>query len=192
MIRTAVTACLIALPMFAAAHAPVLDDGQFAKTKTAPFLIDDPEHSKAIYSELSGAPHFYRLDSDKPFNFYLGITAPKIEGCTLGETFSFEVLNAEFEKTDGRDGAGLDWTPWYEKFGKKWYWVGPQIGTDFKSDRVYPAGTYHIKVFNAANSGKYVLATGDVERFGAATLLTIRSTMKRINEKFWNPANCNS
>ena len=30
------------------------------KNESAPYLIDDAEHSKAIYSELDGDPDFYR------------------------------------------------------------------------------------------------------------------------------------
>ena len=180
------------LPFTATAHSPVLTDGDVAMTRAEPYLIDEPEHSKAIFSELSGTSHYYRIDSDKPFNFYVGITAPKIEGCKLGKTFSFDVLDASFKPVDQRDGSKAPWGEWYEKFGKQWYWVGPEIGQEFKATTQYPAGTWYVRVYNTSNSGKYVLAIGDEERFGLGTLLTIRGTVKEINQKFWNPANCAS
>lgn len=172
----------------AAAHVPVLDTDP--KTAEAPYLIDDAEHSKAIYAILDGDADYYRIEEDAPFDFYVGITAAKLEGCDLQRTFSFEVLNADMEVIDGRDGSDFDWWPWFEEFGKQWYWVGPEIGEDFGSTNVYPAGTYYVRVFNNDNQGKYVLAIGDDERFGLGTLLTIRGTVRRTSEIFWDEADC--
>jgi hypothetical protein len=183
---------IAALPHALWAHSPVLNDANAAMTKSAPFLIDEPEHSKAIYSELSGAPHYYRLDSDVAFNFYVGITASKLDDCDQSDTFSFDVLDANFKRIDGRDGAAFEWSEWYEKFGKKWYWTGPEMGAEFKANRQYDAGTWYVRVFNKSNSGKYVLAVGDEERFGLGALLKMRGTVKEINQIFWDPANCNS
>ena len=97
----------------AAAHTPVLDFSE--KAQDSPFIIEEPEHSKAIFSELEGAPHFYKISSEEPFDFYVGITAPKIKGCPLVRTFSFEILDAQGMRLDGRDGGSFDWWPWYEK-----------------------------------------------------------------------------
>ena len=100
------------------------------------------------------------------------------------------MLNANFEVIDGRSGTDFEWWEWSEPFGKKWYWVGPEIGADFKSTTVYPAGTYYVRVFNASNTGKYVLAIGDDERFGIGTLLTIRGTMRDTAAMFWDDTDC--
>ena len=64
------------------------------------------------------------------------------------------------------DGESFKWWPWYEKYGKKWYWVGPEFGVKFKSNNTFAAGDYFIKVSNTNNKGNYVLATGDIEKFG--------------------------
>ena len=125
-----------------------------------------------------------------PFDFFVGLTAPKLESCDLQATFSLEVLNAQMEVIDSRDGADFDWWPWFEKFGRQWYWVGPEIGEDFSSTTVYPAGTYYIRVFNEENQGKYVLAIGDVERFGIRTLFTLPGTIRKIDADFWNERDC--
>lgn len=178
--------CLLALP--AQAHSPVLDLSP--KTAEAPLVLDEPEHSKAIFSELTGAPQYFQLTSDQPFDFYVGVTAPKLEGCGLGRTFSFDVLDAAGQKIDGRDGDSMTWTPWYEEYGKSWYWVGPEIGKAFAHDRQYPAGTYVIRVYNPGNQGQYVLAVGDQERFGIGTLLTIGKTMKEVKATFWDEGRC--
>lgn len=169
----------------ALAHSPVID--MAAKPPNAPFLIDEPEHSKAIFAVLQGAPDHYLIRSERDFRFYVGITAPKVEGCPLAQSFSFEVLDAMGKRLDGREGgAPGTWESWYEEWGKTWYWVGPEIGAEFRSDREYPAGDYVVKVYNDANSGEYVLAVGDVERFGLGTLLTIGGTMDKIRARFWD------
>ena len=170
------------------AHTPVLDMN--AKNESAPYLIDDAEHSKAIYSELDGDPDFYKLDEEQPFDFYVGITTAKMEGCTLKSKFSFDVYDSSMRLLDKRDGSKFEWSAWFEKWGKKWYWVGPQIGADFKSTSQYPAGTYYLKIYNDDNKGKYVLAVGDDERFGIGSMLKLLGIMKETSEIFWNSEGC--
>ena len=87
------TAAAIAMP--ATSHQPVLAIGE-PHTQEQPFEIEEPEISKAIYSKLDGSPHFYRVMSDKSFNFYVGLTKPKLEDCPLGKTFSFDLLDENF------------------------------------------------------------------------------------------------
>ena len=186
MLRLIALTLLLATP--AAAHSPLLDLSP--KTRDAPLVIDAPEHSKAIFSELTGASQFYQIISDEEFDFYVGITAPKLESCGLKQTFSFRVLDEGFKEIDARDGAAMEWTEWYEEYGKNWYWVGPEIGKAFAHDRQYPAGVYYVEVFNKANTGEYVLAVGDQERFGLGTLLTIRGTMREVQAKFWDEKGC--
>lgn len=173
----------------AAAHSPVLDPS--ARTEDSPFLIEEPEHSKAIFSELDGTPHFYEINSNKPFDFYVGITAPKIEDCSLDRTFSFDILDAQGKRIDGRDGQSFEWWPWYEEWGETWYWIGPEIGKEFKATERYPAGTYFIKVFNPENRGQYVLAVGDEERFGLSFFLSVWRDMNTIRRQFWDEQSCN-
>lgn len=180
-------ALLLALALAAspaAAHSPVISTD--AKTAEAPWVIDEPEHSKAIFAMLDGDPDYYRITSDRPFRFYAGITAAKVEGCPLRQSFSFDVYDAAGKRVDGRKGGDpASWTPWYEEWGKTWYWVGPEIGKDFKATAEWPAGSYTIKVWNKGNTGRYVLAVGDEERFGLGTLVTIGRTMKEVKAGWW-------
>jgi hypothetical protein len=74
--------------------------------------------------------------------------------------------------------------------GEKWYWFGPEIGKDFKADRTYSAVIYYIRVFNKANQGKYVLAVGDVERFGLGEIFAMRKKVKQINALYWDQGDC--
>ncbi len=177
---------LLATP--ALAHAPVLS--LEPKTQDAPYVIDEAEHSKAIYAILDGQPDWYRIEETTPFDFYVGLTAPKLESCDLQKTFSFDVYDAQFNRIDGRDGTTFEWWPWFEEFGKEWYWVGPEIGATFASTTVYPAGTYYIRVHNQTDSGKYVLAVGDQERFGLGTILTMFGTVRETERLFWDEADC--
>lgn len=186
-------ACLFAsLTAEALAHAPVVNDSGLEYSEEAPFEIEDPEHSKAIFSELLGSAQYFRIVSDRSFRFYVGITQAKLNSCDMQRSFSFEVLDINRQRIDGRDGTDFEWWPWYEEFGKTWYWVGPEIGKDFKGDQVYEAGTYWIKVFNSDNRGKYVLSVGDIERFGVGTILgmVLNRTMKKIRTGWWDESQC--
>ncbi|MDP7149512.1 MAG: hypothetical protein QGI08_09320 [Paracoccaceae bacterium] len=191
--RTILSLAFAVLASAASAHAPVINDGLSNTTADSPYEISKPEHSKAIYSELTGAPQYYRISSDVPFRFYAGLTAPKLEGCALQQTFDLDVLDSTMARIDRRAGDDVDWWEWYEEFGKTWYWVGPEIGADFKGDRTYPAGTYYLKVSNKTNSGKYVLAVGDEEQFGIGTIagMLMNGTMKKIRTGWWDENSCN-
>ena len=156
----------------------------------APYEVEEPEISKAIYSTLNGAPHYYRIQSDIDFDFYAGILAAKIGECALEQKFSFEVLDSEFHRIDLADGENFEWTPWYEEYGKQWYWNGPEIGKNFLSDRVYKAGTYYIKVFNNTNTGQYIMAIGDIEKFSFTDIVGLLFSMGDIEDEFWNPGLC--
>jgi len=182
---------LLLLLTHAYAHKPVLNKNS-TYPPDAPYEIEDPEISKAIYSTLSGNPHYYRIQSDVNFDFYAGILAAKIGECALESKFSFEVLDSEFHRIDLADGKNFEWTPWYEEYGKQWYWNGPEIGKNFLSDRVYKAGTYYIKVFNDTNTGQYIMAVGDIEKFLFTDIVGLLFSMGDIENEFWDPSLCAS
>ena len=171
------------------AHQPILNsDGEMSPNK--PYIIENPEISKAIYSTLEGTDHYYMISSDKPFNFYAGLTVPKIDNCDDFLRFSFAVLDNDFHIIQEFDGQKFQWWEWYEPYGKKWYWVGPEYGKDFKSSNLFDAGTYYIKVYNKDNIGKYVLAIGDIEKFTPVVIAKTLVALPKINKKFWDKSNC--
>ena len=182
---------LLLLFTHAYAHKPVLNKNS-TYPPDAPYEIENPEISKAIYSTLSGNPHYYRIQSDVNFDFYAGILAAKIGECALESKFSFEVLDSEFHRIDLADGENFEWIPWYEEYGKQWYWNGPEIGKNFLSDRVYKAGTYYIKVFNDTNTGQYIMAVGDIEKFSFTDIVGLLFSMGDIENEFWDPSLCAS
>ena len=155
-----------------------------------PFIIEQPEISKAIFSELKGGAHYYKIESDSSFKFYAGITVPKINDCPLLNRFSFEVLDEKFNIIESKDGENFNWWAWYEKHGENWYWIGPEIGENFKSNRIYKSGTYYIRVYNKSKTGKYVLAVGDIESFPFTVILRMIFTMPKINSYYWDNVNC--
>ena len=171
------------------AHKPVLNESS-TYPADAPYEIEEPEISKAIYSTLTGDPHYYRIQSDIHFDFYAGILAAKIGECKLESKFSFEVLDSDFHSIDLADGENFEWTPWYEEYGKQWYWNGPEIGKNFLSDRVYEAGTYYIKVFNNSNTGQYIVAVGDIEKFSFTDIVGLIFSMGDIEDEYWDPSLC--
>ena len=166
---------LIAINVYA--HQPVLNEKN-PVSFDSPYLIEKPEVSKAIYSTLQGKPHIFKISSNKDFKFYAGITVPKIKGCNQNVIKDL-------------DGESFKWWPWYEKYGKKWYWVGPEFGVKFKSNNTFATGDYFIKVSNENNKGNYVLATGDIEKFGPFVIAKLPFILPKINKKFWDKKNCN-
>ena len=172
-------------------HKPILNDNS-TYPADAPYEIEKPEISKAIYSTLTGDPHYYRIQSEVDFDFYAGILAAKIDNCPLNSKFSFEVLDSEFHKIYLADGEDFEWTPWYEEFGKQWYWNGPEIGQNFASNEVFKAGTYYIKVFNNSNTGQYILAVGDIEKFSFTDIIGLIFSLGDIEDKFWDASKCSS
>lgn len=173
----------------AIAHQPVLAPvGQ--SSAEAPIEVKEPEVSKAFFGQLTGTPAWYRIKSDTPFRFYAGITVPKIEGCPLRTRFSVDLLDAGRNVLASADGEAFEWWPWFEEFGKKWYWVGPELGKDFRSTTGLPAGTYFVRVSNAANQGRYVLAIGDEESFPVDVVIRTLIILPGINRDFWDNVTC--
>ena len=183
-----ITLLLIIVIKSSEAHQPVLNSEK--SNSEEPYIIEEPEISKAIFAELKGEPHYYRIDSNTKFKFYAGITTPKIDNCPLTKKFSFDVLDSDFELIKKKDGETFNWWAWYEKHGEKWYWIGPEIGEKFKSNRDYNKGTYYIRVFNHNNTGQYVLAVGDIESFPISVIIKMLFTLPSINSAFWDDVTC--
>mgnify|MGYP001259686772 CR=1 FL=1 len=183
---------LVTFPIFnISAHQPALNNENTSSPSNA-YLIEKPEVSKAIYGTLKGDEHYYTIKSDINFNFYVGITTPKIDGCDTFNKFSVSVTKVSKGVEENLlvlDGENYEWWEWYEPYGKKFYWIGPEYGAEFKSTNIYKAGDYLIKVFNNNNQGKYVLATGDIEKFGPLVIAKLPLIMPKVN-KFWELENC--
>lgn len=168
-----------------------------------PYVIEEPEISLALYGELTGEPHYYKIDSKEEFDFYVGILTPLLkseEDTKDSQEGSLDPKNKVYFKILDEDKNEITfegyqtgilkdhkWVPWYEEYGKQWYWTGPQIGKEFKHDdkfKDYNEGEYYIKVFNEENKGKYSLAVGDQEKFSIWDIFKLPSILPKIN-KLW-------
>ena len=58
------------------AHKPKLIN--YDPSTNNPHKIIYPEISKAYYGKLKGEPHYYKIESEREFSFYAGISTPKI------------------------------------------------------------------------------------------------------------------
>ena len=152
---------------FVFAHQPKLI--KYSPSSNEPHYVTEPEISKAYYGKLGGEAHYYKIESETEFSFYVGITVPKIDDNI--KWISLEVYDQNNNLIFEEDGKDYSWKAWYEPYARDWYWIGPQIGThnnkEFKESLKLKAGTYLIKVFNNDNQGSYSLAVGDIEFFGA-------------------------
>ena len=137
--------------------------------KENPYIIKNPEISKAFYGKLSGKPHYYEITSNKDFLFYSGILTPKKSEDYIW--ISIDVLDQQGNILYQADGEFFDWVSWYEPYARDYYWKGPEIGIDtnkeFKTSFSLDKGTYFIKVYNKLNQGHYSLAVGEAEFFGS-------------------------
>ena len=145
---------------FVFAHQPKLI--KYSPSSNEPHDVTEPEISKAYYGKLGGEAHYYKIESETEFSFYVGITVPKIDDNI--KWISLEVYDQNNNLIFEEDGKDYSWKAWYEPYARDWYWIGPQIGThnnkEFKESLKLEAGTYLIKVFNDDNQGSYSLAVG--------------------------------
>ena len=152
---------------YATAHQPKLIYN--SPSISDPYIIENPEISKAFYGKLNGEPHYFKISSDNQFLFYAGILSPKVSNTY--KWLSLDVINKNNKIIFQALGSEYNWTPWYEPYARDNYWKGPEIGIDtnreFKTSFLLEAGIYYIKVYNDTNIGNYSLAVGEAEFFGS-------------------------
>ena len=61
---------MLIFPSIILAHSPIITKTNQIMTKSNPFVISKPEHSKAIFSELNGSEDYYKFESAIPFKFH--------------------------------------------------------------------------------------------------------------------------
>lgn len=134
--------------------------------------IENPDVSQTFYDELKGSPRNYFIKSETDFELYLNLLVPQI--ANPGGKYSADVLSVKDNKEElvfSLDGNSQKWEQFYEEFGRDYYLKGPEL------DQPVPAGSYKIVVFSppagGENLGKYVLAVGKKEVFGAKSLLNV-------------------
>jgi hypothetical protein len=151
-------------------------------TEQDPYLILEPEISKAFYGDLNGAPAYYKLVLDKPLKFYVNVLVPDITNYNK-IVFSVEILKAvsnQFKKIGYLDGQKAEWKKYYEEFGRDNYMMGPEARFDLDK------GVYLIKVMNDKNYGRYTLAAGEKESFPLTEIIRVIFTLPKIKKDFFN------
>jgi hypothetical protein len=100
-----------------------------------PYVIEEPEISLALYGELTGKPHYYKIDSKEKFDFYVGILTPLLkseEDTKDSQEDSLDPKNKVYFKILDEDKKEIifkgyqtgilkdhEWVPWYEEYGKQ-------------------------------------------------------------------------
>lgn len=150
-----------------------------------PYPINAPEISKAFYGELKGKPDYYKVVPKKPLALYVNILAPDIVNYNTNR-FSVAVFERSRDQRSDKliftlDGYGKEWKRYYERFGRDWYRMGPEARVPMTTNAVYI-----LKVFSKSNSGRYALATGEVESFPITEILRILGVLPELKRDFFN------
>lgn len=118
--------------------------------------VEAPEVSKAYYGELPGEQVRYIIRAAAPFKLYVGLLLPDVPGIEKG--LSAQIYK-DHQSIANLDGVNFEWKPFHEEYGGDDYLEGPEFSADAE------AGVYEIFVFDADNSGKYVVAIGEKEEW---------------------------
>lgn len=167
------TTILAFAPVFAFAHLPRIN----TQTET---IVDNPEISKAYYGELKGEYHTYTIKSDTPFELYINILVPDIEGQRKDVSAAIVKDKNTVYPIAFIDGINFKWERFWEPFGRDWYYMGPEYKADVK------AGEYMIVVWSENNDSKYSLAIGGIESFPLREGIKAVLAIPKIKKGFFN------
>lgn len=163
---------LFVSPLFTFAHQP-----NFIKNKSVVF-DSEPTISKAYYGTLNNEPTVYNIYSSSTFDMYVNVLSPDISGHTNDFTFTIRDDKNNIIKTVSS--SSEEWIRWYEDFGGDWYYKGPEFKEQFQP------GIYTVAVQNQTNTGKYVLAIGELESFPASKFISTITELYNIKTLFFN------
>lgn len=133
---------LLLLVPLACAHLPRMPESNIIN-------VHNPEISQAFYSELTGEPHTYRINSTHPFRLYIQVLVPAIENIDKDVTFTF----------NGATYSNANWNEFFEPYAGDSYFEGPSYEIDSE------AGVYLVNVSSPDKEGKYVFIVGKQEKF---------------------------
>jgi len=139
------------------------------------------ESSQAFYDQLQGNPRDYLIDLGSDSVLHLNLLVPM--AANFNGRYS---ANVSLIKEDGSteqvatiDSAAVEWTEYYESFGRDYYLKGPGI------DQQLSAGKYKIEVFSADNTGKYVLTIGNNRFYTPLGLLSLYWKLPQLKLNFF-------
>lgn len=179
---TATAILLLAGSGRAGAHVPYIE--RFDYSTHWPFVVQDPEQSIAAYAWLRSHVDVdvYSFEVIEPTRLYGNVLVP---ACPAYATFyvSFALIGPglpeptaalPFPLPDGYGAIVVAWRPdgeprptFYEPFGAKWYYEGPELRLP-----VTTPGRYAFVYWDPeGNVGDYVAAIGDRERFDLPAII---------------------
>src|SRR3989338_10219369 len=168
-----VFAILIFTPTSVGAHQPRINE----QTET---IVVNPEVSKVYYGKLGGKSPTYIINSDKTFNLYVNVLVPDIKD-ERKNVSAVIFKDANFYSPIAiLDATKFEWIHFWEKFGRDWYWQGPE----YKA-RV-DAGKYEILIWSNNNDSKYALAIGEIETFNGKEIINALKLIPKIKRDFFN------
>jgi hypothetical protein len=163
-------ACFMFAPTLTFSHQPRVVDSDTT-------AVIDPEVSKAYYGELSGAPHIYSINTEEPFDLYVGVLMPYAD---------YSQKDVQVEIRQGEDllqvigGESADWKKMFEFFGQSSYWDGGEYTVSAD------AGAYTIIVSSTNNDSKYSLAIGEIEAFDGNETINALNLIPELKSSFFN------
>lgn len=169
LIQAFLTVAFLFSPGIALAHQPRL----VSDTVT---VVSEPEVSKAFYGQLKGKPHTFTIDSSDPFELYVNILVPDVDGQQKNLVARVDRGNANGVTIVELRAGQKTWKHYWEEFGRSWYWQGPEFRSNVTN------GKYTITVSSPENDQKYVLAIGEKEAFDpkeGLNALTLTPQLKR-------------
>jgi monofunctional biosynthetic peptidoglycan transglycosylase len=172
---------LLFVSSIAHAHRPVIVKNNSSREK--PVEVKKPEISYAYYGELVGEPHYYRIVYPKEFILYVNILIPDFSPKSepiVKHDMSFQISTDE-QSLFIAEGNESEWRRFYERYGRDHYYMGPEF------EQKVSAGTYHIKIFNEKNDGKYALAIGKKESFTPWGLVGAMIKARSLDKWFFKP-----
>ncbi|MEM4244585.1 MAG: hypothetical protein QW404_02530 [Candidatus Nanoarchaeia archaeon] len=168
---------ILILSLIASAHQPRIVYNKDA-TPDRPIIIKDPEISRAFYGELDGNEDNYMIISEKPSKLYLNILTP-YNLMENRKDFFVEVRDFENDRVTFLDGTQGEWKLYYEKFGRDYYMMGPELRRELEE------GIYYMNVSSNDNTGKYTLAVGEIESFPPGEILKTFISVPKIKMQFF-------
>jgi hypothetical protein len=187
-----VIAAITFLPDKAYGHNPIFHQNDNKSFETAQ-KIPDVLISRAIYGELGkDEKHFYKFSIDEAIDFYGEMTVP---GNDRDYDPSFTIISKSIEER--QDDITLDIPEDYgiivfHKDARKESFFEPFTQTRYvrkqEVRRALTPGEYYLVVFHwEGKPGRYSLAVGEEEQWGAHDILRLPSIWYRVNQ-WYNPS----
>jgi uncharacterized membrane protein len=161
--------------------------------------VQNPEISQAFYGQLNDTKNTFEIDSDKPFQLYVGLMIPDTKDVQKNISLNISSLietpgeNGETMQKNTTlamlDGTKSDWTSYYDPITGNKYLKGPEYnssgdGTTSGNTELQP-GKYYIQILNMDDNGKYVLSVGNNKKNTLEEMLNNLQAIPKVEMTFW-------